>query len=466
MNINLAIIKRPLKDGTCNITFDIVDGRDYRKKIQTGIKVEPRYWDNKKQRVKSNYANARILNKKLDELGKKIRSASDMYSTQQYSLKQVIDFLEGKVNFNSVDEYVDTIIKDSRTKPTYIDYKTAVNSLKMHTGIDKDTKLLFHEVNYNLLDKYKINVQKAGMNATAFNSYLAKIRAIMNDAYNKGYIYEKFELHRGLKLPVRRKQLKTCTSHDFEEAISKINTIYDWQALGFYLLMFCTRGMYPADIVNFKTANFDNIEDLEKFCSADAKYLIHRRSKTSARGNDDMIIRIDEKPTLQLITILKRSIILTHHHKKPEIVAPIMDDIRIFNYDVNKNYTLHKNVWDYYKKRVSKILGYSYNTARKTFNTYALELQVSDTIRRVLLGHSDSSMLSHYDNLNAKRFMEQVEVAHMRVLEDFKATELMELLLSKLKALDAPEWLYNDTIYLEERGFWEDYKASVKLISS
>lgn len=61
---------------------------------------------------------------------------------------------------------------------------------------------------------------------------------------------------------------------------------------------------------------------------------------------------------------------------------------------MNENYTLHKNVWDYYKKRVTKLLGYSYNTARKTFNTYALELQVSDTIRRVLLGHTDSSMLS------------------------------------------------------------------------
>lgn len=267
-------------------------------------------------------------------MGKKIRKASDMFSTQQYSIKQVLDFLEGKVNFNSVDEYVDTIIRDSRSKPTYIDYKTAVNSLKTHTGIKKAEKLMFHEVNYNLLDKYKIKIQKVGMTATAFNSYLAKIRAIMNDAYNKGYIYEKFELHRGLKMPVRRKPLKTCTSTEFEQAIDKINTIYDWQALGFYLLMFCTRGMYPADIVNFKTANFDNIKDLEKFCSADVKYLIHRRSKTSTSGNDDMIIRIDEKPTLQLITILKHSVVLTHFKKKPDIIPSIMDDIRIFNYDV------------------------------------------------------------------------------------------------------------------------------------
>ena len=192
MNINLTIIKRPLKDGTCNINFDIVDGRDFRKKIQTGIKVEPRFWDTKKQRVKSIYANARLLNKKLDELGKKMRSATDMHSTQQYSLKQVIDFLAGNVNFNSVDEYVETIIKDSRATPTYIDYKTTVNSIKMHAGISDGDRLMFHEVNFKLLDKFKRNALKSGMKRNLYYiSYFTKIRAIMNDAYNKGYIYEK-----------------------------------------------------------------------------------------------------------------------------------------------------------------------------------------------------------------------------------------------------------------------------------
>jgi hypothetical protein len=461
MTINLTIAKRPLKDGTCHIIYDLINGRERRKKIPTNIRCELNYWDSKKQRVKPTHVTAKILNNKLDELGDKVRVATDKFYTGQYSFAEVVSFLEGKTAFGSVDEYIETEIRNSRSKPTYIDYKTAINSLKKHTGI-KD-KLLFHQVNYGLLDKFKQQTLRNGMKATAFNSYLTKIRAVMNDAYNKGFIYDKFELNRGLKLPERRKQLKTCTSTEFEQAIAKINTIYDWQALGFYLLMFCTRGMYPADIVNFRMANFENVDDIDKFCDADAKYLVHRRSKTSSRGNDDMIIRIDEKPTLQLITILKRSIVLTHYHKKPEIIPSILDDIRIFNYDMDLHYTQHNNVWDYYKKRVSKLLGYSYNTARKTFNTYALELQVSDTIRRVLLGHTDSSMLSHYDDLNAKRFMKQVEVAHMSVLEDFRALELMELLLTKLGSLDVPEWLYNGTIYHEEDAFWDDYKASINI---
>ena len=101
---------------------------------------------------------------------------------------------------------------------------------------------------------------------------------------------------------------------------------------------------------------------------------------------------------------------------------------------------------DTYKKRVKKLLGYSYKTARKTFTTYALELQVSATIRRILIGHQDQSVLSHYDNLSTKVVMEQVEQAHTSILERFKASELTQLLMDKLEDIKAPELLYNGTI--------------------
>ena len=79
----------------------------------------------------------------------------------------------------------------------------------------------------------------------------------------------------------------------------------------------------------------------------------------------------------------------------------------------------------------------------------------------LLLGHADNTMLSHYDNVNAKRFMEQVEEAHMAVLRDFKAEELMNMLLNKIKAINVPEWIYDGTLYLEEKAFWKDYQKSV-----
>ncbi len=435
MTINLYLVTRPLKDGTCNIVYYLVNGRDFRKQIPTGMKIEKKYWDKKKQRVKASYYNYKILNHTLDELGLKIRTAQDKFHSKQYTEQQVVLFLEGKTNFDSVDDYIETEIKNTRSNPTYIDYKNAINSLKLYTGFENE-KIKFEDVNYSLLDKFKRNSKKNGVAGSSFNSYLTKVRAVFNDAYNKGYIYDKFIIHKNLKASVIKKPIQTCTSKDFENAIKKVKNIYDAQALGLYLLMFSTRGMYSADIVSFKTTNFENFNKnnfrgIDFFLIEDYDYLIHRRSKTKNRNNEDMYIKIDET-IMSLIQTLKTTFIYTHHNTKPHILAPREDCLAIFNYDVESDYRLHKNVWDTYSKRINKMLGHSFKTARKTFNTYALELKVSDTIRRVLLGHSDESMLSHYDNLNTEEIRQQVEQAHSSILNEFKVSKLIELLEEKI----------------------------------
>ncbi len=465
MTISLTLINRPLKDNTCNIVFDVVNGRDFRKKIITGIKVKSDDWISKSCRVKRSNPNSAILNIRLKELVDKQLTALAKYDANQFSEMEVVSFLEGKTAFGNIDEYIETEIKNTRKSATYIDYKNAVSALKLHTNFKG--KLMFEDINYSLLDKLKRSALSKGRSGATVNSYLKKIRAVMNDAYDKGFIYEEFKLNKKLSVPVRRTIIKTCTPEDFENAIAKVKTLRDWQSLAFYLLMFLTRGMYQADIVNFKWANFKNKEmgvkylDLMKneyfyddenpvgMVHAEGyDYLIHRRSKTRNKANADMLIRIDEFPTFELISALKYSVIYTHYNKRPEIIPALKEWMSIFNYDVVKDYKLHSNIWDYYTKRVKKLLGYSFNTARKTFNTYALELQVSDTIRRILLGHADPTMLSRYDNLSTKAIIEQVEHAHTSIIERFRASELTTLLLDKLKDINAPAMMYDKTIFL------------------
>lgn len=470
MTINLYLVTRPLKDGTCNVVFYLTNGRDFRKMIPTGVRVEKKYWDKKKQRVKATYNNHKILNHSLDEFGLKVRTAQDKFHTKQYTEREVVLFLEGKTNFDSVDDYIETEIKNSRKSSTYIDYRNAINSLKLYTGF-KGRKIRFEDVNYSLLDMFKREAEKNGVAGTSFNSYLTKIRAVFNDAYNKGFIYEKFEIHKNLKATVKRKKVRTCTFTDFENAIKRVKTIYDWQALAFYLLMFNTRGMYPADIVNFKMSNFEEIRNFDKFCSQEKHYLTHRRSKTNNRGNEDMIIQIVDS-TYRILTVLKRSVMHTHKGERyKSIIADFNDNLAIFNYSVDEDYKLHCNVWDVYKKKVTKLLGFSFKTARKTFNTFALELSVSDTIRRVLLGHNDNSMLLHYDNLNTEKVKKQVQEAHMMVLKEFKVDEIVELLMKKIKEINVPEIIYSGTIYIAEsesgrkKDYMRDYEKCLKKIT-
>ena len=442
MTINLTLDPRIRKDGTQAIIFQVVDGREYRKKAFTGITIEGKYWDKKKQRVRNKYRNSDTLNDTLDELGGKIRTATDKYDTKQFNREQVIAYISGKTNFDTVDDYVETVIKDSRSRPTYIDYRTAINSIKTHTKIDRP--LLFHEVNYNLLDKYKSAWKEAGLSPTAYNSNLDKIRAVMNDAHRKNYIYEKFTLDRRLKLPVKRKPLQTATPDDILAGIEKISNIYDWQAVGFWVLMFMTRGMYPADVVTFANANIKlpvfHPEMLDTYGTPrlDRFYLLHERSKTATRGNAEMKIRLDEEHRI-LIDMLKESVVRTHYPTKPEIVPPWDNWLAIFNYHPTKHYELHNNVWDYYKKRVKHLTGLPYKAARKTFNTIALELAVSDTVRRILLGHADPTVLRHYDNTRTERFEKQVEDAHIAVLSDFRLNDLLFALKEKWNTIEKPD---------------------------
>ena len=82
---------------------------------------------------------------------------------------------------------------------------------------------------------------------------------------------------------------------------------------------------------------------------------------------------------------------------------------------------------------MKKLLGYSYQTARKTYNTFATELEVSNTIRDILLGHAPQSINErHYINRRTIKISEKVQQAHTEILEDFRFDHLASLLYLKM----------------------------------
>ena len=392
-----------------------------RNYINTGIKVLVKDVDSRNWRVKATSPSQKELNVALSKAKDNIHTALNRFETNQFTYEQVLAFLRGEVAYDSVDSYIDSVIKDSRSSATYLDYKNTLNAFKHHLNIKKETKVLFREfASYELLDKFKRNALNKGLAGTSINSYFNKIRAVLNDAFDKGYIYEKFTLKRGLKVTANpSKPIQSITPDEFKEAISKVNSIYDAQALALYLLMFGLRGMYLSDIVALKDAEF-KCNDFEKkdaylnIFNDDHKYIIHRRVKTKNRMNDDLVIRLDFMIPL-LISITKKLFKITHHDR-----GLISDNkLALFDYDLNDT-KLHKNLWDIYQKRVKKLLGYSFKTERKTYNTLATELEVSNTIRDILLGHAPQSINErHYVNRKTIKLSEKVQQAHTEILEDF-----------------------------------------------
>ena len=72
-----------------------------------------------------------------------------------------------------------------------------------------------------------------------------------------------------------------------------------------------------------------------------------------------------------------------------------------------------------------------FKAARKTFETYALSLDVSADIRYKLLGHATEGIKQNYQDWEWDKLKDQVDKAHLKVLKDYRVKKLMMLLEKK-----------------------------------
>ena len=155
---------------------------------------------------------------------------------------------------------------------------------------------------------------------------------------------------------------------------------------------------------------------------------------------------MDLDPILPLLYQLRDTVRLTHGQrvnkktgkdfkKANSVYSENVEEGWVFSYDINDSKT-HKNVWDVYQKRIKKLLGKPFKTARKTFESYALKLKVSQDIRFKLLGHANPTIKAHYQDWEWEELKEQVDEAHVQVLEEYKVEELLEALECKAVSLN------------------------------
>jgi len=461
MVIRLIIKNRKNRHNRNPIYISIQKGRSgssgsIQKLITTSVDVELKDWDKFNALVKSSDPNYKVFNHALSKIKERMQHARSRFENDQMTIEQVVNYLKGNASYDTIDEYLDTIMQPKLKATTYQSYKGVLRAFKKHLNIPQSEGLEFKAlIGYSNLETFKINAQKAGVSGVSVNSYYKQMAAIYNDAYNNEVVFEKFEVHKNLKpRNTRPKPLQTMSVQTFYDGIRNCKNLYDCQTLGLYLLMFACRGMYQADIVqmSFENAVFD-----EKRNPKSALKLNHFRHKTKDSNSDLMQIDVSAM-MLGLITMLKYSFIYTHSHLRPEVLAKYEDALAIFDYDVNDN-TLHNGLWDFYGKNCKRLLGMPFKTARKTFNTVALELAVPDSTRRILLGHTDSSMLRHYDAVQAKRIQKIVSDAHQKVLKNAYFETLCAQLLQKVESLNPNYVLFTHPNFNQDGIISEDHQA-------
>ena len=416
-------------------------GKHFKKSLQ--LKVKPTDWNNRTYQVKGTAVDSIIINRKLTDITNNMNLAWSLFESGSYTWDEFCVKLGGgnAATNENLQGFLETVLKakyDNRN--SYNTYDGVVQAVYKEVG---SKKILLADLTNEFIDKC-VQGWKKRLSPTSVKTYLTHLGKIKNLAYQKGLISEPFirrdewKVKRGSSIKI----VETVKTEDFLEAIPKANDIYDIQALFFYLLMFCLRGLYQADIVTMhKYSNNLDINDSEAGWDK-RRFIKHERSKSG----ELMEIKVNIYPTHNIIAILALLVERTHKQKtnkrtgKPfkkggyNVMPEKMSDGWIFAYDINDT-LIHKNVWDVYQKRIKKLLGKPFKTARKTFESYALKLKISQDIRYKLLGHANPTIKAHYQDWEWDELKLQVDEAHLNVLNEYKAKEIYKAIYSRGKEL-------------------------------
>ena len=401
--------------------------KQFKKSIQ--IKVKPSDWLPRNSQVKGTSPNSIIINRRLAEITNNMNLAWSDFEAGLFGWDMLCVRLGGdrKSSTGSLLGFLKDVIEPKCIKDsTYKSYVGCTQALLKVIGKD-DIQL--KELTNQLIDECVIKWKRRNLSRSSIRTYITHIGRVKREAYKKGLISENFERDESWRVSRGKKGstkiIQTCKSEDFENAIPKIKDIYDLQAMMFYLLMFSLRGLYQADLVTMYK---------HEHKAGDKLYIKHYRSKT----NELMEINLTPILIRNLILIIHSTIKITHGNKVNKRTGEKFkkgEDVYIgnggkgsfFKYDINDSKT-HKNVWDVYQKRIKKLIGMPFKTARKTFESYALKLKISQDIRYKLLGHTDQSIKAHYQDWEWDELKEQVDEAHQEVLKEYRVEYLFDLI--------------------------------------
>ena len=457
MTIKFLLKSRVLKNNLKSLKLRVVHSVRGLKRdaiCDTGLKINPKYWDKDSERVTDRHSNHQIINEALNEIAYKRNKILTKFEANKLTFEGVVASLRRGGDDTTLEDFIDNQVKELKEDVTYCNYRDKLKGFKKLIG--HKGYLKFNDISNEMFVKAHRNAtdlqRQKKMSARTYQGYVGTILAVLSLAKFLGVYDSSFEIPRQYKtLKNKRKMSKNKgnTTEDVLKAIGKISTIREWQSVTIWLLKFCLRGFYSADIVKMTKSQIEDRNEhkmghLLSTYLKDEVYINFWRSKTDF----PMFIHIFQNPTMSIISKLKASFVYTHFNREindKSILADINDNIKIFDYDVKKHYDKHKQLHKKINEKSSS-LGLVQKFARKTFNQYADRLELSEAIRKILIGQATDRMLGEsYDDNTIQVKLDRVDKAHLDILNLFRVEELWDRLLVKLKALvmkdSLPEWL-------------------------
>ena len=338
-----------------SLIYLVVSGHNKRQRINIDLRVDPKKWDKKKQRLTSKDEKAKSYNLILDTIQAKITSINTTYYLTQKHLNVplfVEEFVRGipRVDFISFADYYLEKQKVQLASGTLRRHKSVLKKLRKFKK-----QIFFTEIDHNFILRLRAWMGKRGNLNTTIESNIAVVKKYLNAAKKSGIVFSLDPLD--IKIGNTNGNRVDLKASEIKKLLEYYNTQYisdKYRLVLGYFLFACFTGLRISEVQSIDRSEF-NEEYFEFFEMKNQRYRRHAINNST------------------------REILLTN---KALFVKKITNEkLNLYIKECMSHCGIRKKV--------------SFHTARHTFATNFLRMGGDVVSLKTLLGHSkiDQTMI-------------------------------------------------------------------------
>jgi integrase/recombinase XerD len=391
--------------GEAPLNFCIIKDRKY-KKIPAHVKIDPKYWDEKKCKIKSGAPNAQRLNNLLRVKQTELEAGVIDGVTKHKSLtvRELKDMIYGPEPtdfFKFAEEACEKYMRAGQVG-SYDRNRSIIEKIKKFV---EQQPLNFQDIDVAFLNRYEQYCQKEFTNKmNTIHMNMKFIRKLFNDAYRLELIEHKDIPFNKYKMKMEKTHREYLTEEElekFEKAAVTPGTRMDLHKDMFIFASYAG-GLRVSDVLQLTWENFDgqNIHVSVRKTKAQLSFLL-----------PDKAIAIIEKyrpakyePTDYIFPMLDNDL------KRNDPIVMDTEISRATAY-INKNL-------DFITKKVGLTKHVSFHVSRHTWATRALTKGISIDKVSKILGHADISETQIYAKIINEELNKAMQVFNIKKPEN------------------------------------------------
>lgn len=424
--------------------------RDRRsKRIKTSIVLKREGdWNPEREEVRASEIRHKAWN---EQLQKELDEARQVYREhKEDSIAEVVDKIKNKDVSGSFLSFAKSKVDESKSNQTigtYRHFLSAVNMLESFLESKKRSDISFNEINLSFLKEYESylgnvsNGREKGrkLDKSTIATYLKRLRKLVNEAEQEGYIASSPFGKGGGKFSIREKRGGTKEKLDVDELGRIINVDLpagsaEWNARNAFLFSFYCGGIRVGDVMQLRWRNV-NDGRIVYVMDKNGKY---KNLKMPQDALDILALYKSEnaKETDYIFPFLNSNADYAKESARGRNTMPEESRSDLFNKISSRNVIINRNL-----KKVAEKAGITKNvtfhTSRHSFANVAKNDGIESSKIQGVLGHSSLSTtenyMGHFGQDETDRVLEKVAES---VNEPKPVESPKEALISQLKALD------------------------------